>query len=176
MALVIQRGAGGGGGTAEAAAVAYQIPGGAGAAIGFSVAGGTYGYGFVITRKTTIGRIIYNLAVTDVSTTNRYQLGIYDSTGAKVETTATFVINNAATGDKKVALATTKTLEPGKYYFALSALDANVANVASVANVSNVTFLTHQSVAATVMPASFTPPADNWVRDASGSVWFALVP
>lgn len=162
---------------AQTALTAFQLPGGSGGAgLAFSNVGTTRGYGFVLPYRITVGKIVWTLQLTDASATNQYQMGIYDSVGVLVEKTAAFVINGAATGEKTQNLSSTVTMNPGKYYFCTSALTANVAAMAIPANVTNLTFLIQQQVAASVFPASFTPPSDAWVRDTTSTAWFSLVP
>jgi hypothetical protein len=125
-----------------------------------------YWWGIVLTFPVTTTQVTYYVGTVD-NTANSYDIGIYDSsgnlrvhTGSKAGTTFA-----PAVGAYTLAWASSATLQPGRYYLAITTnCTASCAALAGD-NASAVTFLSKAAVSVTTggtLNGPITPPADAW--------------
>ena len=109
----------------------------------------------------------YNITTAD-NTANNYDIGIADTTGAIKARTGTLAGTtfSAATGARLQNWSGgAVTLQPGKYYVALTtSCTTSCAVLSGDGSAAAVTFLNGSTAAVTAGGAltSFTPPADLW--------------
>ncbi|HYA24086.1 MAG TPA: hypothetical protein VEF05_07985 [Terriglobales bacterium] len=132
-------------------------------------------WGIVLTFPVTTTQITY-FAGTPDNTANIYDVGIYDMTGTlKVHTGpkagSTFA---PAAGAYTLPWASSATLQPGKYYLAITTNCSSSCAALAGDNSSGVTFLSHAAVSVAsggTLSNSVTPPADAWNFSAYLPAW-----
>jgi hypothetical protein len=125
-----------------------------------------YLWGTVLAFPVTTTQITYYVGTAD-NTANSYDIGIYDSSGnlkvhigSKAGTTFA-----PAVGAYTLAWASSATLQPGKYYLAITTNCASSCAALAGDNASGVTFLSKAAVPVSsggTLSTPVTPPADAW--------------
>ncbi len=133
-------------------------------------------WGVVLTWPLTTTQVTYNVATADTNSSGacNYDIGIADTTGAvkaHIGSTANQTFGSSGSHSINWTGGST-TLQPGKYYVALTtSCTANAAALSGDGSAASVTFQNAgtASIAAGGSLTSFSPPADSWS-------WGATVP
>jgi len=132
-------------------------------------------WGVVLTFPVTTTQVTYYVGTAD-NTANSYDIGIYNSSGVLVVHTGT----KAGTAFAPVATVTTlswaapATLQPGKYYLAITTNCTSSCAALDGDNDSAVSFLSKGVVsvnAGGTLNSSLTPPADAWNYSSYTPAW-----
>ncbi len=132
-------------------------------------------WGVVLTFPVTTTQVTYSVGTAD-NTANTYDIGIYDNSGnLKAHTGATAGTTFAASGGvKTLSWVSSVTLQPGRYYLAISSSCISACATLAADNASAVTFLSNSAVSVTsggTLPGSLTAPADSWSFASSVPAW-----
>jgi len=132
-------------------------------------------WGVVLTFPVTTTQVTYYVGTAD-NTANNYDIGIYNSSGTLVVHTGT----KAGTVFAPVATVTTlpwavpATLQPGKYYLAITTNCTASCAALDGDNASAVSFLSKGVVSVSAggtLNSSLTPPADAWSYSSYTPAW-----
>jgi hypothetical protein len=133
-------------------------------------------WGVVLTWPVSATQVTYNISTADANTSGscNYDIGIADTSGAiKAHIGSTANQTFGSSGAHTIAWAGgAVTLQPGKYYVALTtSCTANLAVLSGDGSAASVTFQNAgtASITAGGTLTSFTPPSDSWS-------WGATVP
>ena len=132
-------------------------------------------WGVVLNFPLTTTQVTYSVTTAD-NTASTYDIGVYNNAGTLVSHLGATAGTTFApsTGVRTINWASGATLQPGRYYLAItSSCLASCAVVAS-ASANAVTFLSNATVSVTTggtLPASIAPPADAWSYGSSVPTW-----
>jgi hypothetical protein len=132
-------------------------------------------WGVVLTFPLTTTQVTYYVGTAD-NTSNTYDIGVYDNAGnlkAPIGSTAgtTFA---STTGGKTLSWTSAVTLQPGRYYLAVTTSCTSSCAALDGDNASAVTFLSRGIVLVAgggTLSGPITPPADAWSWSASTPAW-----
>jgi hypothetical protein len=132
-------------------------------------------WGVVLSFPVTTTRVAYSVGTADTNS-NTYDIGIYDSAGslkAHIGPTAASTFAGT-TGPHQLNWTSSITLQPGKYYLAItSSCTASCAQLAAD-NGSGVTFANNIWVTVASggsLDANISPPSDSWVFTSYIPAW-----
>ena len=138
-----------------------------------------YLYGVVLTYAVTTTQVSYYVATAD-NTSNTYDIGVYQGTSASADTLLAHIGSTAgtsfaaSTGWKTLSWTASATLQPGRYYLAItSSCTSSCAQIGSGSTSTGLTFDFNNSLGVTTggtLPASITGPSDSYAV-ASIPVW-----
>ena len=127
-------------------------------------------WGLPITIPVQFNRFAFDINTADGNTTDKYDIGIYDSTGALLANIGATAFTS--TGVKTASTTQgTVTLYPDKKYYV--GITGNSTTLKFSAGVSTFTFAqnaSQSSSTAGVLPATTTIPADSWINGSVPSV------
>jgi len=132
-------------------------------------------WGVVLTFPVTTTQVTYYVGTAD-NTTNSYDIGIYNSSGALVVHTGTKAGTAFAptTGATTLSWAASATLQPGKYYLAITTNCTASCAAIDGDNTSAVSFLSKGVVSVSAggtLNGSLTPPSDAWSYSSITPAW-----
>jgi len=132
-------------------------------------------WGVVLAFPVTTTQVTYYVGTAD-NTANSYDIGIYNSSGALVVHTGTKPGTSFAptTGATTQSWAAASTLQPGKYYLAITTNCTASCAALDGDNASAVTFLSGSAVSMSAggsLNSSLTPPSDSWSYSSTTPAW-----
>ncbi|MGA8154173.1 MAG: hypothetical protein WB952_24715 [Terriglobales bacterium] len=132
-------------------------------------------WGVVLTYPVTTSQVTYYVGTVD-NTTNSYDIGIYNSSGALVVHTGSKAgtVFAPALGATTLSWAASATLQPGKYYLAITTNCTASCAAIDGDNASAVSFLSKGVVSVSAggaLNSSLTPPADAWSYSSITPAW-----
>lgn len=130
-----------------------------------------YLYGVLLTYAVTTTQVSYYVATAD-NTSNTYDIGIYQGTSGSADTLLAHAGSTAgssfapSTGWKTLSWTGAATLQPGRYYLAItSSCVSSCAQLGSGSTSTGLTFDFNNSLGVTTggtLPASITGPSDSY--------------
>ena len=132
-------------------------------------------WGVVLTFPVTTSQVTYYVGTAD-NTANSYDIGIYNSSGTLVVHTGTKAGTAfaPAAGSTTLSWAASATLQPGKYYLAITTNCTASCAAIDGDNASAVSFLSKGVVSVSAggtLNSSLTPPADAWSYSSITPAW-----
>ncbi len=132
-------------------------------------------WGVVLPFPVTTTQVTYYVGTAD-NTANNYDIGIYNSSGTLVVHTGTKAgtVFAPAAGATTLSWAASATLQPGKYYLAVTTNCTASCAALDGDNASAVSFLAKGVVAVSAggtLNSSLTPPADAWSYSSYTPAW-----
>jgi len=132
-------------------------------------------WGVVLAFPLTTTQVTYYVGTAD-NTSNSYDIGIYNSSGTLVVHTGTKAGTNFAptTGATTQSWAASATLQPGKYYLAITTNCTASCAALDGDNASAVTFLSGSAISVSAggsLNGSLTPPSDSWSYSSTTPAW-----